>query len=492
MLVVMLLAASLLARPVFAQAAATPAQAESSAPPSPTFTGSRACQPCHAPQYAAWLGSHHDRAMQPANDAHRARRLRRRDVHVQTASPRRFLKKDGTFFVRTDGPDGTLARLSRSPTPSGSTPLQQYLIEFPDGRLQALSDLLGHAPQSRRRPALVLICIPDEKIDFRDRPPLDRPGTELELHVRRVPLDQRAQALRRADRALRHARGRRSTSRAKPATARARSTSRGRSQKAAGHAPDDPTEGLTVDLAAAAAPGRSRATHRSRTSAAHATRACRSSARRCHARRTQISEDDRPGPSRSGRHTSLSLLDERLYHADGQILDEVFEYGSFLQSRMHAARRRLHRLPRSAQRTAARRGQRAVRQVPSAVRITTRRRTITTRRAPPRRAACSCHMLARNYMVVHRRHDHSFRVPRPDLSVTLGTPNTCTDCHTDRGAAVGRRRGGAGGTARRARAGRALRAGAGRRPAAPGRRGPVARRRRSATVPSRRSSAPRR
>jgi tetratricopeptide (TPR) repeat protein len=41
-------------------------------------------------------------------------------------------------------------------------------------------------------------------------------------------------------------------------------------------------------------------------------------------------------------------------------------------------------------------------------------------------------MLARNYMVVHTRHDHSFRVPRPDLSVTLGTPDTCTDCHHDR------------------------------------------------------------
>jgi tetratricopeptide (TPR) repeat protein len=40
-------------------------------------------------------------------------------------------------------------------------------------------------------------------------------------------------------------------------------------------------------------------------------------------------------------------------------------------------------------------------------------------------------MLARNYMVVHTRHDHSFRVPRPDLSVVLGTPNTCTDCHKD-------------------------------------------------------------
>ena len=41
-------------------------------------------------------------------------------------------------------------------------------------------------------------------------------------------------------------------------------------------------------------------------------------------------------------------------------------------------------------------------------------------------------MPARTYMVVDRRRDHSFRVPRPDLSAALDTPNTCTDCHRDR------------------------------------------------------------
>src|SRR4029079_3112939 len=44
----------------------------------------------------------------------------------------------------------------------------------------------------------------------------------------------------------------------------------------------------------------------------------------------------------------------------------------------------------------------------------------------------SCHMPARTYMVVDSRHDHSLRVPRPDLSVKNGTPNACDDCHTDK------------------------------------------------------------
>src|SRR5947199_3153563 len=43
-------------------------------------------------------------------------------------------------------------------------------------------------------------------------------------------------------------------------------------------------------------------------------------------------------------------------------------------------------------------------------------------------------MPERTYMVVDRRHDHSFRVPWPDLSARLGTPNACNDCHGDKSA----------------------------------------------------------
>jgi tetratricopeptide (TPR) repeat protein len=39
-------------------------------------------------------------------------------------------------------------------------------------------------------------------------------------------------------------------------------------------------------------------------------------------------------------------------------------------------------------------------------------------------------MTSETYMVVDPRRDHSFRVPRPDLTVDLGTPNACNGCHT--------------------------------------------------------------
>lgn len=43
-----------------------------------------------------------------------------------------------------------------------------------------------------------------------------------------------------------------------------------------------------------------------------------------------------------------------------------------------------------------------------------------------------CHAPKQNYMVIDGRHDHSFRLPRPDLSLELGSPNACTQCHQDR------------------------------------------------------------
>jgi hypothetical protein len=53
--------------------------------------------------------------------------------------------------------------------------------------------------------------------------------------------------------------------------------------------------------------------------------------------------------------------------------------------------------------------------------------------APQAAVGCvDCHMPQRNYMVVDPRRDHSFRVPRPDLTEHLGVPNACQQCHRDK------------------------------------------------------------
>ena len=66
----------------------------------------------------------------------------------------RFFRDGDKFMVETDGPDGKLAPFEVKYT-FGLYPLQQYLVEFPDGRIQALSLAWDSRPKEQGRPALV-------------------------------------------------------------------------------------------------------------------------------------------------------------------------------------------------------------------------------------------------------------------------------------------------------------------------------------------------
>jgi hypothetical protein len=100
------------------------------------FVTTKVCAGCHAKEYKAWKGSHHDLAMQEASEKTVLGNFA--DAKFNYAGiASTFLKRDGKFFVNTDGPDGKLADYEIKYT-FGVTPLQQYLIQFPGGRLQAL------------------------------------------------------------------------------------------------------------------------------------------------------------------------------------------------------------------------------------------------------------------------------------------------------------------------------------------------------------------
>ncbi len=151
---------------------------------------------------------------------------------------------------------------------------------------------------------------------------------------------------------------------------------------------------------------------------------------RCHSRRSTIAEEPVAGQPIGDTHR-VALLDEGLYHADGQIDDEVYVYGSFLQSRMHHAGVSCSDChdPHS-------NGLRA----PGNLLCAQCHRadvfdTIAHHRHAPNSegAQCvSCHMPSKTYMQIDARRDHSFRIPRPDLAAELGTPDACTACHQDR------------------------------------------------------------
>ena len=159
----------------------------------------------------------------------------------------------------------------------------------------------------------------------------------------------------------------------------------------------------------------------------------------CHSRRAQIADQGVAGAPLLDRYLPV-LLVPGLFHADGQILDEDYEYHSFIQSRMYANKvscrecHDVHSGRRFADGNAL-----CTRCHPAATfdRKSHHFHKVDRDGVPSPGALCvSCHMPGRSYMVVHFRRDHSLRVPRPDLSDSLGTPNACNaaGCHADRSA----------------------------------------------------------
>src|SRR3972149_3793771 len=107
------------------------------APPSAQYVGAKACAGCHAKEQQAWRGSHHDLARQGAKPQTVLGNFEQAPF-MYAGMTSTFFRRDGKFMVQTDGPDGKLHDYEVAYT-FGVTPLQQYLIEFPDGRLQALT-----------------------------------------------------------------------------------------------------------------------------------------------------------------------------------------------------------------------------------------------------------------------------------------------------------------------------------------------------------------
>ena len=149
---------------------------------------------------------------------------------------------------------------------------------------------------------------------------------------------------------------------------------------------------------------------------------------RCHSRRSHLG-DYQHGLALSQTHR-LALLDQNLYFPDGQIRDEVFVHGSFIQSKMYQAGvtcTDCHN-PHSGKVYAQDNALCATCHKPE---------TFDTPKHHQHKvgsegALCiNCHMPDTTYMGVDARRDHSMQIPRPDLSINLGVPNACTRCHQD-------------------------------------------------------------
>jgi predicted CXXCH cytochrome family protein len=419
--------------------AARAAQDESVADRSPvsssklSFVGSETCIGCHQDVGTQWRPSQHAHAM-----AHATADTVLGDFNDTTFDyfgvTSRFFTKDGKFFVETDGPDGGLETFEVKYT-FGLDPLQQYLIEFPDGRVQALTIAWDSRPKMDGGQRWFHLY-PDEKIGHDD--PLH--WTKLnqnwnfmcaECHSTGVAKNYEPKTKRY------HTTWKEITvgceachGEGSAHVAWAEEHAATKKEGATGPAGDNAL-GLLARFDERNSVSWSldpQTKQPKRSTPPMSVRKEVEMCGRCHARRGILSEDFVPGRPLSDSH-QVALISRGLFQADGQMLDEVYNYGQFKQSKMFAAGVTCSDChdPHSAKLRAPGAG------VCMQCHAETYAAPSHTRHEGADAPNCiSCHMPAREFMVIDTRHDHSFRVPRPDLSVTLGVDNACTDCHTDK------------------------------------------------------------
>ena len=397
----------------FATAAAVPAANEQTV----AFAGSAQCLQCHQEIYADWQRSDHHKAMQPASKDNVLGDFNDVIVSFHGIDTRLF-ESDGTYQVATLGKDGEPGVYTVKYT-FGHYPLQQYLIDIGKGHLQALNVAWDNrlAAQGGQRWYHLQI---DEDIDpehpfFWTRHFQNANSRCIECHSTNVrknfDADDRSYSTSWSEigigceschgPASEHLRLASSKQLDATHTGFARQRTpplawafRGNDDIAT---PSGSIGNTTIDTCGG-----------------------------CHSRRSSIG-DAAPLADYHDQYR-LSLLDQGLYFADGQIDDEVFVIGSFLQSKMHGNGvtcsncHNVHSGKLIAEGNA----------VCARCHKPDRFDTSNHHRHPPDStgAQCvNCHMPERLYMSVDLRRDHSFTIPDPQLSMVSNAPNACTTCH---------------------------------------------------------------
>lgn len=365
------------------------------------FVGSSTCQSCHASQYADWKKSDHYLAMQHPHDSTVLGDFNNATYSADGVTSK-FFKRDGKFFIHTQGEDGKNHDYEVLFV-FGYFPLQQYLIAFPGGRLQATRV----SWDSREKKWFHQYA--GEKIHPQDW--LHWTGNGQNWNTM---------------------------------CASCHSTNLNKNYNFALDSYNTTWDEINVSCESCHGPG-SKHIHFMNSSAYKSGDSLINSGfyyanhtnpqiqlntcAPCHARKSEVSQALIRSSEIMDDYIPQVINDE-FYFADGQIKEEDYEYGSFAQSKM------FHNNVRCSSCHNPHSGKLKVIGNDLCMschepRYNTQEHhfhTINTEGAQ----CVNCHMPVKTFMGNDHRRDHSFRVPRPDQSVQFGTPNTCTSCHQDK------------------------------------------------------------
>ncbi len=397
-------------------AASAAAQTRPEAAP-PAHVTSESCTGCHEEAAAAWQGSHHAWAWRLPTEETVLGDFEDHPL-AHDGGETAFSKDGGSYWMTTAGPDGETTAFEVVGT-VGVAPLQQYLLETEPGRFQA-PDVAWDEVGRRWYDLYPIVDLPPGDGLHWTGPYKNWNARCAECHATGYTKDY--------------------------APAR-RSYASGQAEIGVGceacHGPGEAhlawaRDPAAFDPAAWAGADALGLTHRFPADAPEAEiQQCAG----CHSRREPFGDSSPPPGTAFHDAYRLSPMRPGLYHPDGQILDEVYVYGSFLQSKMYARGVRCSNCHEPHSGALRAEGNAVCTQChgpagnPGFPTL-----ALKDYDSPAHHfhepgstgAQCkACHMIERVYMGIDGRRDHSFRVPRPDLSAALGTPNACNDCHGD-------------------------------------------------------------
>ncbi|MGF1851042.1 tetratricopeptide repeat protein [Vibrio satsumensis] len=402
-----------------------------------TYVGSEACIDCHSAEVEAWQGSHHDMAMKHADDDSVLGNFDNQTV-THKGKPNRFFRKGDEFWVNIEGPDGQFKDYKISYT-FAFEPLQQYMVEFEDGRVQLIPfawDSRGEGEGGQRWFHLYpdttntdefywtnsgqnwnFMCADCHSTNLKknyDSASNTYNTTWSEINVGceacHGPASEHVEQAQLAKDQL----------------------TQNKSAKANGVKDVQVSAhyGFDRDLSKSVKEwvyqeGNSTLQPKD---IVHTNQV--QTCAQCHSRRTQLNETgDHVNGSFFDKYR-LSLITPELYHNDGQIYDEDYVYGSFLQSVMAekgVTCTNCHD-PHTAELKIAEEA--VCSQCHIASEYTPEKHTFHESNTEASQCT-TCHMPETTYMEVDPRRDHSWHIPRPDISQHIKTPNVCTSCHED-------------------------------------------------------------
>jgi tetratricopeptide (TPR) repeat protein len=389
----------------------------------PFFTGRASCIECHKKQDDLWRGSHHDLAMDTASVKTVLGNFDNYEYRHNGLTHRMFTK-DGKYFVNTQGPGGKFADFQITFT-FGYTPLQQYLVPFEGGKLQCLP--IAWDTEKKKWFHLGDTVYKGQDI----KPDNWLYWTNQAQNWNGMCADCHSTNLRKNY---------------DPASGTFNTTwSEIDVSCEACHGPaSDHIEWANLPEGSRPADVNTGLVVRTRNlDNKELLNVCA----RCHSRRAIMSDYDNNNDDLLN-YMIPQLITTPVYHADGQIRDEDYEYASFTQSKMfekgikcsdchdsHSVKtlkadnelcmkchrpdiyntpsHHFHKMPEPKGTPLINRGKPEYKQGTGA-------------------QCVNCHMVGQFYMGNDYRRDHSFRNPRPDLTISIGTPNACNDCHTDK------------------------------------------------------------